>query len=290
MLIAPGRGPATRRQVVRVILFGERGIEGDRRRERSRRLRVRDAARRDDGPRPHAAARGRARRTRTTRRRRASTTASTRRRSRTSCRARPSRSSSGSSATTSISSAASPPATRSRSSTARTRTTARRRSSTRPSRSAAKPRRVYRYQGEDGVDRLLRRGGPVAEEVPAAQADRRRDPALGLRLPPPPDPRLYQDAYGRRLGEPDRHADRRRRQRHRHQGGMGFRLRPPHRDPARQRLRDRLFATSRASPTASRRAPGSGRARSSAMSAIPACRPGRTSTTRSSSTAISSIR
>ena len=64
--------------------------------------------------------------------------------------------------------------------------------------------------GRGRTCRLFRRARPLAQEVPAPQADRRRHHALGLRLAPPPDPRLYEDAYGRRLGEPHRHADRRR--------------------------------------------------------------------------------
>ena len=83
-------------------------------------------------------------------------------------------------------------------------------------------RRVYRYPGRRRRHRVLRRGRALAEEVPDAQADRRRRAALGLRLPAPSDPRLLEDAHRRRLGEPDRHADHRGRQRHGDQGRMGF--------------------------------------------------------------------
>ena len=55
-------------------------------------------------------------------------------------------------------------------------------------------RRVFRYQGDDGTVDYFDEAGPLAEEVPAAQADRRGAADLGLRRPRPPDPRLRQEA------------------------------------------------------------------------------------------------
>ena len=151
-------------------------------------------------------------------------------------------------------------------------------------------RRVYRYQGDDGGVEFFDEAGRSLQEVPDAQADRRRRAALGLRLPAPSDSRLLEDAHRGRLGEPDRHADHGGRQRLGDQGRMGFGLWPPGRGPACQRLRDLLqpHVALRQRRRAGR--PGCARARSSAMSARPASRPGRTCTTRSSSTAASSTR
>ena len=88
--------------------------------------------------------------------------------------------------------------------------------------------------------RLLRRERKEREEVPGAQAGGRRHHALRLRHPPPSDPRLHQDAYRRRLGGADRHADLRLRQRHDRKGRLGIRLRQIYPHPPHQRLRDRL--------------------------------------------------
>ena len=127
-----------------------------------------------------------------------------------------------------------------------------------------------RWRGPQGLplpvpgrrnDRLPRRAGPIAQEVPHPQAHRRRHHALGLRLSAPPGPRLRQAAYRRRLVEPDRHADRGRRQRHRDQGGLGFRLRPPGRDCSTSTATSRPTTTCPASPAASPPAPRCARAR-----------------------------
>ena len=240
VLVAPGPRPGDARQVVRVVLFGERGVEGIAAANDRGAVRIRDAATDDSGQQVAAGRRRGGRDDRggarlydslyetALKNDAAAPDAST-----NSC---------ASSATTSISSGASPAATTSRSSTASTTTTAPPRSSTPPSRSAARARRVYRYQGDDGSDRLLRRTRPLAEEVPAAQADRRRHHALGLRHRAATRswaiPRCIRASTGRtgsaRRSSPPATAPSSRRN--------GNRLRPAHRDPARQRLRDRLFA------------------------------------------------
>ena len=62
-------------------------------------------------------------------------------------------------------------------------------------------KKFYRYPvARRRRRRLLRRDRQEREEVPGAQAGRRRHHALRLRLPPPSDPRLFQDAHRRRLG------------------------------------------------------------------------------------------
>ncbi len=128
--------------------------------------------------------------------------------------------------------------------------------------------------------RLLRRAGQVGAQVPHPQADRRRPDAVRLRHAPPSGDGLFQDAFRRRLVRSHRHADRRRRQWRHRQGELVRGLWPPHRDRAPQRLHLHLFAPVRALPAASPRARGSGRDRSSAISAIRASRPDLTSTTR----------
>ena len=81
ILVAPGPRPGDGKQVVRVVLFGERGIEAHRAVERSRRLRLGDAAERELPRRRSPAARRRTRRRRrTTAPASGSTRASTRRR------------------------------------------------------------------------------------------------------------------------------------------------------------------------------------------------------------------
>ena len=88
--------------------------------------------------------------------------------------------------------------------------------------------------------RLLRRDRQEREEVPGAQTRQQRDHAFGLRRPPPSDPRLYQDAHRRGLGDPLRHADFRFRQRRGREGRLGRRLRQICPPETQQRLRDRL--------------------------------------------------
>ena len=88
--------------------------------------------------------------------------------------------------------------------------------------------------------RLLRRDRQEREEVPGAQAGRRRHHALRLRFPPPSDPRLFQDAHRRRLVGTLRHADLRLGQRHGGARRLGRRLRQIRAREAQQRLRDRL--------------------------------------------------
>ena len=129
--------------------------------------------------------------------------------------------------------------------------------------------------------RFLRRVRPLPQEVPDPQAHRRRHPALGLRLalsirswairapirastgptgsaPPSSPPATARSS--RRNGIP--------------------RLWPPGRAPAHQRLCDRLFPHVRLRQGHRARQAGCSRARSSAMSAIPASRRARTFTTK----------
>ena len=144
--------------------------------------------------------------------------------------------------------------------------------------------------GRRRLGRVLRRRRALSEEVPDAQAHDRGRAALRLRLPAPSDPRLHQDAHRRRLGEPHRHADHGGRQRHGAEVRVGLGLWPPHRGPAHQRLRHGLQP-----PLALRPRHRAGRARAPGPGDRlcrhrPGSRPARTSTTRSWSTAASSIR
>ena len=87
-------------------------------------------------------------------------------------------------------------------------------------------KKFYRFQSpDDGIVDYYDESGKSAKKFlvrkPVAEGIMRSR----LRHPPPSDPRLHQDAYRRRLGGADRHADLRLRQRHDREGRLGIRLR-----------------------------------------------------------------
>jgi hypothetical protein len=152
-------------------------------------------------------------------------------------------------------------------------------------------KKYYRFQTpDDSRRRLLRRDRQEREEVPGAQARQQRDHALGLRRPPPSDPRLYQDAHRRRLGHPYGTPIFASGNGVVEKGRLGRRLRQICPPEAQQRLRDRLrphVGLRQGHGARQARAPGPG----DRLRRIDrACRPAPTSTTKSWSTAASSIR
>ena len=156
--------------------------------------------------------------------------------------------------------------------------------------SAATPKNTITSRPPTTALRLLRRDRQQRQEIPGAQAGRHRHRDVAVRLAHPSAAPRQRIAFRRRLGRAVRHADFRRRQR-RHRGDRAEgRLRQicPH--PPRQRLRNRLRPHDRVRPRPRCRQPKCARARSSASSARPACRPARTCISRSSSTTASSIR
>ena len=106
------------------------------------------------------------------------------------------------------------------------------------------PRRVYRYQGDDGTVDFFDEAGRSLKKFLLRKpiSDGILRSGFGSSLPSHPG--RSTTPYGRRLGEPHRDSDRRGRQWHRPQGGVGFWLRPPGRGAAYERLRDGLLAYS----------------------------------------------
>ena len=136
----------------------------------------------------------------------------------------------------------------------------------------------YDETGKSAKKFLVRK--PVADGIMRSGFGSRNHPILG-----------YMKMHtGVDWAAPDGHADLRLRQRHHREGRLGRRLRQIHPHPPRQRLRDRLRPHDRVRArhgAGQARAPGPGDRLSSAR---PACRPAPTCTTKSWSTAASSIR
>jgi hypothetical protein len=99
-------------------------------------------------------------------------------------------------------------------------------------------KKYYRFQTPDDsvVDFYDDTGKSAQKEVPGPQTRQQRHHALRLRRPPPPDPRLRQDAHRRRLGHALRHANFCLRQRRDREGRLGRRLRQVCPHQAQQRL------------------------------------------------------
>ena len=123
-------------------------------------------------------------------------------------------------------------------------------------------KKFYRYQSpDDGVVDYYDETGKSAKKFLVRKPVGARHHALRLRLPPPSDPRLFQDAYRRRLGRALRHADLLVGQRHGRQGRLGRRLRQVRRASSTTTATRPPTATCRPSRAASSRASASARAR-----------------------------
>ena len=152
--------------------------------------------------------------------------------------------------------------------------------------------KFYRFRTPDGVVDYYDEQGNTSRKFlmrrPVRGEDVRITSGFGVRRHP--DPADPEDAHRRRLGLRARHADHGGRQR-RHRGSRPQgRVRQLHPHPPRQRLQDRLRPHVSLRPRRERQASRCARARSSATSARPACRRGRTCTSRCWSTTATSTR